>query len=72
MRLIFKGWDSEFNPVVTGVGALFLVCGLYGMALWRHVLQHPVVLLVAALPTIVAVMGGLILVREIQLFKDRR
>ena len=36
---------------------LFLVIGLYGMALWRHVLQHPVVFLVAALPTLLAVNG---------------
>jgi uncharacterized protein (DUF983 family) len=72
MRLIFKQWDSAFNPVVTVVGVLFLAVGLYGLALWRHVLLHPVVLLVAALPTLVAVVGALILVREIQLFKHRR
>jgi len=71
MRLIFKKYDSAFNPVVTMVGVLFLAGGVYGMALCRHVLRHPVVLVVAALPTLVAVMGALILVREIQLFKGR-
>ncbi len=72
MRLIFKEWDSAFNPVVTAVGVLFLAGGLYGMALWLHVLRHPVVLLVVALPTLLAVMGALTLVREIQLFRNRQ
>jgi len=71
MRLIFKKWDSVFNPVVTVVGVFFLGGGLYGMALFRHVLQHPIVLVVAALPTLVAAIGALILVREIQLFRAR-
>lgn len=71
MRLIFKERDSAFNPVVTAVGVLFLAGGLYGMALWRHVLQHPVVSLVAVLPTLLALMGALILVREVQLFRNR-
>jgi len=47
------------------------VSGLYGMALFRHVLQHPIVLVVAALPTLLALIGALILVREIQLFRAR-
>ena len=41
------------------------------MALFRHVLQYPIVLVVAALPTLVAAIGALILVREIQLFRAR-
>lgn len=72
MRLIFKEWDSAFTPVVMVVGVFFLAGGLYGMVLWRHVLHHPVVLLVAVLPTVFAIMGALILVREIQHFKDRQ
>jgi hypothetical protein len=71
MRLIFKEWDSAFNPVVAVVGVLFLAGGLFGMVLWRHVLRHPVVLVVALLPTLLAAMGVLIVVREVQLFRDR-
>jgi len=72
MRLIFKAWDCAFNPVVAALGVFFLGGGLYGMALFRHVLRHPVVLLVAALPALLAVMGALILVREMQLLKGKR
>lgn len=71
MRLIFKKWDSAFNPIVTAVGVLFLAAGVYGMALFRHVLQHPIVLIVAAIPGLFAVMGVLILIREVQLFRGR-
>jgi hypothetical protein len=71
MRLIFKEWDSAFNPVVTAVGAGFLAAGVYGMALFRHVLQHPIVLIVAAIPALFAVMGVLVLIREVQLFRGR-
>ena len=65
MRLIFKNWDSAFNPVVTAVGVLFLAGGLYGMVPFRHILQHPIVLVLAAVPTLAAVIGALIVVREI-------
>jgi len=71
MRLIFKDWDSAFNPVVTRVGVFFLGGGLYGMALFRHAFQHPIVLVVAAIPALFAVMGVLIVVREVQLFRGR-
>jgi len=71
MRLIFKNWDSAFNPVVTALGALFLAGGLYGMMPFRHILQHPIVLVLAAVPTLAAVIGALIIVREIQLFRSR-
>jgi hypothetical protein len=69
MRLIFKKWDSAFDPVVTIVGVGFVFIGAYGMALLRHALQHPVVLIVAAIPTLVAVIGVIIVVREVQLFR---
>lgn len=74
MRLIFKERDSAFNPIVTVVAELFLAAGLYGMALFRHVLQYPIVLIVAAIPALFAVMGILILIiliREVQLFRGR-
>jgi hypothetical protein len=69
MRLIFKKWDSAFDPVVTIVGVGFVFVGAYCMALLRHALQHPVVLVVAAIPTLVAVIGVVIVVREVQLFR---
>ena len=71
MRLIFKKYDSEFNPVVAGVGVLALVGGIYGMALCRDVIEHPIALPIALLPALAAVIGGLIVFREIQLFKAR-
>jgi hypothetical protein len=71
MRLIWKKYDSAFDPVLTVVGVVFLFVGAYGMALFRHALRHPIVLLVAVLPALFAVMGALIVVREIQLFRQR-
>jgi hypothetical protein len=70
MRLIWKKYDSAFDPVLTVVGVGFLFAGAYGMALLRHALRHPIVL-VAVLPILAAVMGALIVVREIQLFRQR-
>jgi hypothetical protein len=72
MLLIGKKHDSEFNPIVTLVGVFFLLAGAYGMALlWRDVFRHPIVLLIASIPTLFAIMGALIVLREIQLFRDR-
>jgi hypothetical protein len=71
MRLIWKKHDSTFDPILTGVGVMFLLAGAYGIALLRHALQHPIILLVAAIPTLMAVMGALIVVREVQQFKQR-
>ena len=71
MRLIWKKYDSEFDPVVTLIGVGFTLGGLYGLGLLRHVIQHPTVLIVAALPALMAIMGLLILVREVQLFRSR-
>jgi hypothetical protein len=71
MRLIWKKHDSTFDPVLTGVEAVFLLAGAYGIALLRHALQHPIVLLVAAIPTLMAVMGAPIVIHEVQLFKQR-
>jgi hypothetical protein len=71
MRLIWKSHDSEFNPVLTVVGVGFLLSGAYGVALLRHSFAHPIVLLVAVIPTLGAVVGALIVVREVQLFRQR-
>ena len=71
MRLVWKKYDSAFNPVLTVVGVGFLLAGAYGMALLRHDLRYPIVLLVAVIPTVATVMGALIVVREVQLFRQR-
>jgi hypothetical protein len=71
MRLIFKKYDSVCDPVVTVVGVGLLLAGLYGMVLLRHALRQPVALLVAAIPMLATVMGVLIVVREVQLFRQR-
>ncbi len=65
MRLIWKKSDSTFDPVMTLVGVGFALGGIYGLAFLRHV--HPIILIVAAIPALLAVMGVLIVVREVQL-----
>jgi hypothetical protein len=71
MRLIWKKYDSEFDPVVTVVGLAWLVGGVYGVALMGHALRHPLVWVLAAIPSLVAVMGVVTLLREYQLWKMR-
>jgi hypothetical protein len=71
MRLIWKQFDATFDPVLTLVGVGFTVGGLYALTLIRHVLQHPIILIVAAIPALVAVMGVLIIIGELQLFRSR-
>jgi predicted cation transporter len=71
MRLIWKKHDSTFDPILTIVGIGFTLAGLYGIALLRHAFRHPIVLIVAGIPLLLAVMGVLIIVREVQLFKSR-
>jgi len=50
MRLIWKKYDTKFDPVVTLVGLGLLVVGAYGIALLRHALRHPIVWFIAVLP----------------------
>lgn len=71
MRLIWKKYDSKFDPVVTLVGLGLLFGGVYGVALLSHALRHPLVWIVAAIPLLAAVMGVVTLVREYQLWKAR-
>jgi predicted cation transporter len=71
MRLIWKKFDSTFDPVLTLVVVGCALAGLYGLALLRHAFQHPIVLIVAAIPALFSVMGVLIIVREVQLFRGR-
>jgi hypothetical protein len=66
MRLIWKKFDSTFDPVLTLVGVIFALGGIYGLGLLRHAFRHPIVLIVAAIPALLAVMGVFIVVREVQ------
>jgi hypothetical protein len=71
MRLIWKKYDSEFDPIVASVGAGFFGCGVYGLALFGHALRNPRVWVLAAIPLVMAVVGVITLVREYQLWKMR-
>jgi hypothetical protein len=71
MRLIWKKFDSAVDPVVAVVGVGFLIAGACGMALLRHAYRHPILLAKVAIPKLLAVMGVLIVVREVQLFRER-
>ncbi len=71
MRLIFKKYDSAFDPVVTGVGVGLLLAGPYALMLLRRAFRHPILLPFAAIFTLATVMGILIVVREVQLFRQR-
>ncbi len=71
MRLIFKKYDSAFDPAVTVVGVGCVLGGAYGMVLLRHAVQHPIGLVLAAIPTLAVLIGVLTVVREVQLFRQR-
>ena len=71
MRLIWKKYDSKFDPIVTLVGVGFLVGGVYGLALLGHALRKPIVWVLAAIPLVCAAMGVVTLVREYRLWKMR-
>ena len=71
MRLIWKKYDSEFNPIVMVVGAACLVGGVYGLTLIAHAISKPIVWVFAAVPLIAALIGVITLVRQYQLWKSR-
>ena len=71
MRLIWKKYDSKFDPVVTVVGMMLLIVGLYGLALLSSALRHPLLWVVGAIPLSFSVIGVVKLVREFQLWKTR-
>jgi hypothetical protein len=71
MRLIWKEYDSKFDPVVTLVGLGLFLGGGSGVALLSHAVRHPLAWIVAAIPLLAGVMGAVTLVREYQLWKTR-
>ena len=71
MRLIWKKYDSEFNPIVMAVGVACLVSGISGLALIARALANPVVWAFAAIPLIAVLIGVITLVREYHLWKVR-
>ena len=71
MRLIWKKYDSQFDPILTLVGLGFLGGGAYGVALIGRALRHGIVWLLAGIPLAMGVAGFVILLREYQLWKIR-
>ena len=72
MRLLPNGWDSEFDPVVAGVGVFFLLGGVYALWLIRHGLRHPVVLVPASIFGVLVLIGALMIFRQFQLWSNKR
>lgn len=71
MRLIWKKYDSEFNPTVAVIGAACLVGGVYGLAVIALALRNPVVWFFATIPLVAVFLGVITLIREYQLWKAR-
>jgi hypothetical protein len=71
MRLIWKKYDSEFDPIVTVVGLGFFLGGGYAFLVLAHALRYPIVWALAAVPLLMAVMGVITLIREYELWKQR-
>jgi hypothetical protein len=65
MRLIWKKWD-EYNPVFVMVGAIWMLGGIYVLAMIG--VSGPLVLWpLRAIPAILVAMGLLVLIRQFQL-----
>ena len=72
MRLIWKKYDSKFDPVVALVGLGAFAAGVHGTALLGPAaLRHPVVCILAAIPLLLGVIGLVVLIREYQLWRSR-
>jgi uncharacterized membrane protein (Fun14 family) len=72
MRLIWKKYDSAFDPIVTLLGLGFFLGGGYGFVLLTpSVVRYPVVGVLAAVPLLFASIGVITLVREYGLWKQR-
>ena len=72
VRLIWRKYDSEFDSIVTVVGAGCLACGAYMfLSLLKYALRITLVWILAAIPLVMAVAGLLIRAREYQLWKMR-
>ena len=71
MRLIWKRYDSEFDPIVTAVGLTLLFVGGYMFVLLVRFLRNPVIWVLAAVPLLASTMGAITVIREYQLWKQR-
>lgn len=71
MRLLWKKYDSKFDPLVAIVGLGMLIAGVWGVPLMNRALRNPVLWVVAAIPLLAGIIGAVTLVRECQLWKAR-
>ncbi len=71
MRLIWKKYDSTFDPIVTAVGLMLVLVGGYMFVLLARFLRNPVIWALAAVPLLAAIMGAITVIREYQLWKQR-
>jgi hypothetical protein len=67
MRLVPKEWD-HYNPVLIALGLGVVVVGGYGLM----IPAPPIVWLVRRIPAIVAGVGSIILIRQMQLRRGRQ
>lgn len=68
MRLLPKQWD-EFNPVLIAMGALFAIIGGYPLLMMPG---PPIVWLVRGIFGAMFLIGLLVLIRQFQLWRQRR
>jgi hypothetical protein len=72
MRLIWKKYDSAFDPVVALVGLGYFVGGAYVLIVMRHALGRWLPWLLAPIPAAFMMMGIVVIVREWQLWSKMR
>ncbi len=71
MRLFWKAYDERFDPILVLVGLFFVLGG--GWVLIRTGVSGPLILWVfRGIPAIIITIGAILLLREFQLWKNRR
>ena len=77
MALIWKKYDSKFNPMVMLVGLLCFAAGAYMLVtlsralLYPRIPRPPFVWILATIPLVMGAIGLVTLIREYQLWKAR-